>query len=242
MEDTARLLIRIGGKPETRYKFDQEITIVGREAINDLMLNDPEVSRRHCRFILDQNGYLIEDLGSTNGTFVNGQRVTAPITLYNGDTVELGKTVRLTFYGGTESQQTQPYVRPNPELHEGTHTNHPPFDPAPAIAKDPFRERAGSQESVEPLPVREPVGDNSAEYYDQPTDPPIYEEAEPADEGVSGFQRYLLGCGCLLLILLLFVAMTFFILDRVASDFLYCGPIRSLWEAFVSLAGHSLGC
>lgn len=248
MEDSARLLIRIGGKPETQYSFDQEITIVGREAINDLMLNDPEVSRRHCRFIVDQDGYLIEDLGSTNGTFVNGQRVTAPMMLYNGDTIELGKTVRLTFYGGTESQQTQPFVRPTADLDEGTYTNHPPFSesappPPPPPSRAPVRQPAAPvRQPSTSLPVSEPVGDNSAEYYEQPTDPPVFETVEDEDDKPGGCQRYIIGCGCSVLVLLFLMGITLFILDRAAPEFLYCGPIRSIWEALLNLAGRSLAC
>lgn len=244
MEDSARLLIRIGGKPETRYQFDQEITIVGREAINDLMLNDPEVSRRHCRFILDRDGYLIEDLGSTNGTFVNGQRVTAPMTLYNGDTIELGKTVRLTFYGGAESQQTQPFVRPKTDINEGTHTNHPPLGQAPPpVAREPYRDQPEvEQPKPSGLPVYEPVGDDSADYYDRPADPPVFDSPPPQESTAGGCQRYIIGCGCSILVLLFLIAITLFVLDRAAPEFLYCGPIRSVWEALLELAGRTLAC
>ena len=243
MEDSARLLIRIGGKPETQYSFDQEITIVGREAINDLMLNDPEVSRRHCRFIVDQDGYLIEDLGSTNGTFVNGQRVTAPMMLYNGDTIELGKTVRLTFYGGSESQKTQPFVRPTADLNGGTYTNHPPFSqdaPPPPPSRAPVRQPEQPQPSS--LPVNEVVGDRSAEYYEQQPDPPVIETVDDLEESTGGCQRYIIGCGCSVLVLLFLIGITLFILDRAAPEFLYCGPIRSIWEALLNLAGRSLAC
>lgn len=99
MESTARLLVRLGAQPEHEYPLTQEITIIGREALNDLVINDPEVSRRHCRIMLRPDGFLLEDLGSTNGTFVNGQRVTAPQTLYHGDTIELGKSVRIAYLG-----------------------------------------------------------------------------------------------------------------------------------------------
>jgi predicted component of type VI protein secretion system len=65
---------------------------IGREGC-DVNLMDPEVSRRHAE-IRDQGGSLaIEDLGSTNGTFVNGARITVATVLANGDTVRLGNTV-----------------------------------------------------------------------------------------------------------------------------------------------------
>src|SRR3954451_13948726 len=65
---------------------------IGREGC-DVNLMDPEVSRRHAT-IRDQRGSLgIEDLGSTNGTFVNGSRITAVTVLSDGDEVRLGNTV-----------------------------------------------------------------------------------------------------------------------------------------------------
>jgi predicted component of type VI protein secretion system len=65
---------------------------IGREGC-DVNLMDPEVSRRHAT-IRDQGGSLaIEDLGSTNGTFVNGSRITAVTVLNDGDEVRLGNTV-----------------------------------------------------------------------------------------------------------------------------------------------------
>src|SRR3954447_5750006 len=66
---------------------------IGREGC-DVNLMDPEVSRRHAT-IRDQGGSLaIEDLGSTNGTFVNGTRITAVTVLKDGDEVRLGHTGR----------------------------------------------------------------------------------------------------------------------------------------------------
>src|SRR4051812_48360151 len=65
---------------------------IGREGC-DVNLMDPEVSRRHAT-IVDSGGSLaIEDLGSTNGTFVNGSRITAVTVLSDGDEVRLGNTV-----------------------------------------------------------------------------------------------------------------------------------------------------
>src|SRR3954451_10744754 len=65
---------------------------IGREGC-DVNLMDPEVSRHHAA-IRDQGGSLaIEDLGSTNGTFVNGTRITAVTVLKPGDEVRLGNTV-----------------------------------------------------------------------------------------------------------------------------------------------------
>src|SRR5918997_24318 len=66
--------------------------VIGREG-TDIVLADPEVSRRHAAIRAHGEGIAIEDLGSTNGTYVNDQRVQGTQPLSDGDTVRLGNTV-----------------------------------------------------------------------------------------------------------------------------------------------------
>jgi ABC-type multidrug transport system ATPase subunit/ABC-type multidrug transport system permease subunit len=56
----------------------------------EFVLDHPHVSRRHARLTVDQNGVRLHDLGSANGTFVNGQRLTAPVQLQPGDRIDVG--------------------------------------------------------------------------------------------------------------------------------------------------------
>ena len=65
---------------------------LGRQADNDLVLLDTRVSRRHARILKDSEGYLLEDIGSRHGTFLNGERITAPRRLNSGDQISLGVT------------------------------------------------------------------------------------------------------------------------------------------------------
>jgi len=69
--------------------------VIGRQTQGaGRLADDDEISRTHARVALDADGYCaIEDLGSTNGTFVNGVRISAPCTLSEGDTIELGGTI-----------------------------------------------------------------------------------------------------------------------------------------------------
>jgi pSer/pThr/pTyr-binding forkhead associated (FHA) protein len=66
--------------------------VIGREGC-EIVLPDPEVSRRHAALRSVGDGIGIEDLGSLNGTFVNGERISEPVALKAGDTVQLGNTI-----------------------------------------------------------------------------------------------------------------------------------------------------
>jgi pSer/pThr/pTyr-binding forkhead associated (FHA) protein len=64
--------------------------VLGRSRECDIMVDNPEVSRRHAELAPSENGWTITDLGSTNGVRVNGHTITAPRTLAAGDVIELG--------------------------------------------------------------------------------------------------------------------------------------------------------
>jgi Inner membrane component of T3SS, cytoplasmic domain len=68
------------------------VIMIGRGADCQLILHDDYVSTRHARVVSTPSGIYVEDLGSTNGTYVNGQRITAPTTITLADTVRIGKT------------------------------------------------------------------------------------------------------------------------------------------------------
>jgi pSer/pThr/pTyr-binding forkhead associated (FHA) protein len=71
----------------------EDVTVLGRSLEADVNLDDPYASEFHMRLVAQENGMVLHDLGSTNGTYVNGRRVTAPTTLRRGDTIQVGKTV-----------------------------------------------------------------------------------------------------------------------------------------------------
>jgi pSer/pThr/pTyr-binding forkhead associated (FHA) protein len=67
--------------------------IVGRADKCHLVLDDTYVSQVHARIFAKGDSFLVEDLGSTNGTYLNRRRITAPAELHRGDQVKIGKTV-----------------------------------------------------------------------------------------------------------------------------------------------------
>lgn len=69
------------------------VVVLGRSAEADVVLNDPYASDFHMRLVAQDNGITLHDLGSTNGTYINGRRVTAPTQLRRGDSIQVGKTV-----------------------------------------------------------------------------------------------------------------------------------------------------
>ena len=73
-----------------RYSLSQGTTALGRAEENDIVISEALVSRNHATITLDQNGCTITDLGSGNGTYVNGERIQGSATLKLGDIVDLG--------------------------------------------------------------------------------------------------------------------------------------------------------
>ncbi|MDP8955553.1 MAG: DUF3662 and FHA domain-containing protein [Actinomycetota bacterium] len=87
-----RLILIQNGRPARTFALAKERVIIGRLGESDIVLADPGVSRRHAEVRAEDGGYVIADLGSTNGTMVNesaiGERV-----LQEGDRITVGKTV-----------------------------------------------------------------------------------------------------------------------------------------------------
>ncbi|MEX2144073.1 MAG: FHA domain-containing protein [Anaerolineales bacterium] len=91
------LTIKAGPTPGQQSGLEGRSFLMGRDPSCDLVLNDVEVSRRHARLIAQSGGYAIEDLGSTNGTYVNEQRIKTVVPLQPGATIRLGDHVTLLY-------------------------------------------------------------------------------------------------------------------------------------------------
>lgn len=91
-EPEARLLIIKSDSLEEDVVLGDRILVLGRDEEADVNLDDKRASRKHCEIRLDGTEFIIRDLGSANGTFVNGQKVSEQ-PLKNGDRIQIGSTV-----------------------------------------------------------------------------------------------------------------------------------------------------
>lgn len=91
-QPVANVVIRQGTQAGMSFPILGNQVIIGREEGVDIVLQDPEASRRHARISWQGGRYVLEDLGSTNGTFVNGVQITTPQILRPGDSIGIGQT------------------------------------------------------------------------------------------------------------------------------------------------------
>jgi pSer/pThr/pTyr-binding forkhead associated (FHA) protein len=94
----ALLVVKRGPNAGSKFLIDRDVTTAGRYPESDIFLDDVTVSRRHAEIRRDEGRFLIKDVGSLNGTYVNLQRVDEA-QLADGDELQIGK-FKLTFYGG----------------------------------------------------------------------------------------------------------------------------------------------
>ncbi len=210
-----RLVVRRGPQPNQVYELTQDILTIGREASNDISINDPEASRHHCRLTRSGGGYTIEDLGSTNGTFINGQRLTGARPLTSGDQIGLGETVVLVYEaaalasggrypeaqgqataprsgGPPQQQQQQPYYQQQPPQQQSP--------PAPSYGQSP------------PPPAYE-YGQQD-DYGAPPAPPPpdyLYDD-EPYVEGGAG-RWIFLACGVFMVLCIVTSVIAIILID-----------------------------
>jgi hypothetical protein len=94
------LVVRHGPNAGSSYRLDGPTTTVGRHPDSDVFLDDITVSRRHVLIERDEQGFLLRDVGSLNGTYVNKER-SDEARLRSGDELQVGR-YRISFLVGTE--------------------------------------------------------------------------------------------------------------------------------------------
>jgi pSer/pThr/pTyr-binding forkhead associated (FHA) protein len=98
---SAVLVVRRGPNAGYRFRLDQPVTAAGRHLDSNIVLDDITVSRRHAEIRCERGEFRVVDVGSLNGTYVNGEPIHSAV-LTNGDEIRMGK-FRLMFFGGPET-------------------------------------------------------------------------------------------------------------------------------------------
>jgi pSer/pThr/pTyr-binding forkhead associated (FHA) protein len=87
------VLVVEGSNVGERAELDQAPILIGRGADAQIRLDDDYVSTRHARIAQSADQWFVEDLGSTNGTYIGSARITQPTTITLGTQVRIGKTI-----------------------------------------------------------------------------------------------------------------------------------------------------
>jgi pSer/pThr/pTyr-binding forkhead associated (FHA) protein len=175
-----QLVMHSGPTPGKIFPMEGDVITIGREAGNGIIINDAEVSRKHTQFVFQGGKYIVTDLGSTNGTFVNGQRLTGQHILQPGEVISLGEQINLLF------ESVVP-VDPNATMMSAGRQPAIPRAVAPAPRPQPV---------VQPVPQPQPVN-----YAGQvPAGPaPVYAPPQQKSKStviIIGVAVVLLLCGC----------------------------------------------
>jgi hypothetical protein len=202
-----KLSVRQGPRPNLVFELDADSYTIGREAGNEIVIEDPQVSRRHATLTQQGTTYVLEDIGSTNGTYVNGKRVTAPVLLSNGDMIGLADTVVLDVQAPLTTSQDA------------------------TVVSDAAYYAPPTQPAFTPPPVQQPVQAAPAARQPAYTPPPQYVPPPPeaaAPTRADNRRTLLIGVGCLALILVVcmigFVAWSFIDCRSFSSVFPFLFP------------------
>lgn len=212
-----KLMVTEGPNQGKTYPLQGMNCTIGRSADNTVVLDSSRISRHHAQIRILPTGTVIEDMGSTNGTWLNGQRLAEPRTLSPGDRIRLADYVTLAYVvepiggaatvisdmpgGATQMMDDRPRYEP-PTPPPPIRADYAPFEPA-----------------AEPTPSAEPV---SPQAYESST--PVDMPSEPPRKR-SGWLYALIGV--LVVLICLCVAL---------AVYLWFAPV-TFWERVFDLVG-----
>jgi pilus assembly protein CpaF len=138
------IIIQEKGGEQRRMVFNKPEVTIGRVQGNDIVLPKGNVSKRHARIVLKDGKFIIVDLKSTNGTYVNGRKITSPLVVKDSDKIYIGdfivgvdEAASADADGGSETTTSPPgdrIVPPAPEIRPPRPTEAQPMAPMPPIA------------------------------------------------------------------------------------------------------------
>src|SRR3978361_38770 len=117
------ILIQEKGGEQRRMVFNKPEVTIGRVQGNDIVLPKGNVSKRHARIVLKDGKFIIVDLKSTNGTYVNGRKITSPLVVKDADKLYIGQLI----VGVDEAASAESEAPPEP-------ATTPPGDRVPVAA------------------------------------------------------------------------------------------------------------
>jgi hypothetical protein len=207
-----QFIVRAGPNPGKIYPIIKNEVIIGRDPTTDILINDAEVSRHHAVVKLTPEGYTIEDLGSTNGTIINNQRLLGPHILHTSEIINLGEHISLVF-------EVVPEFDP-----DATMVSRMPIPPAPPLQKPviPPSNPVVMQSSLKPAaqasipPGSSPI--RPADFHaPQPDDFP---EEAPVQAAKKNFPKWLLPV--LIVVGLVTVICVIILLTYIDKNYLWC--------------------
>jgi pSer/pThr/pTyr-binding forkhead associated (FHA) protein len=199
-----RLVIRQGPNPGQVFELDQTELSIGRDIANDIVINDAEVSRKHARLTLEADRYKIEDLNSTNGTYIDGQRLIGPHLLAIGEVIMFGDNVGVVFDG--EPVDLDATVRSPVDLGSTPVA----AIPAPVVSQlEPAPAPVLQVSQPQPAPAHTPQVNAVSKPKQTMPELPVEEAEETRSKPINSW--LLAGCGCLVVIVLLVIAVLVFI-------------------------------
>lgn len=148
-----RLTVIKGFNKGEVFPLDVDEVIIGRGEENGIVLNIAEVSRAHAVLNRAEEGYMIKDLGSTNGTFVDKKKVGNKYLLKPGDTIMLGDAIYLTYSADIDPEET--LVAPRPDSFEEGDVTAVTALPAPPEQVSAPQKRASVEEILSQNQVTE---------------------------------------------------------------------------------------
>jgi len=180
-----QLVVQTGAEPGRTYDLEKGQKLsVGRQSVNQIVVSDEQVSRRHAEVELSPGGVIVTDLDSSNGTFVNGTRVSSMVSLKPGDTLQVGTTVlKLVDNRASEptlavdyqsSAQAPAFSGPNIQMSNS---------PAPSYNSGGSPGDYGAAPAQNYQPAQ--AGYNSQAAYAQAAEPPAYGQMPPASEAIG---------------------------------------------------------
>jgi hypothetical protein len=190
----AKLILSVDGQVLKEFNLSKERTLIGRKAHNDIQIDNLAVSGEHAAIITILNDSFIEDLGSTNGTMVNGKPIKKHF-LQNNDVVEIGKH-KLKYFNDAPAQASAADFEKTMIIRNPAKAAPPPPKPADSGLGETVTNLKPGSDATRPVPAAEatappkpaPAAETTAT--SKPTAPPPppapKAEPEPAPTGAGG--------------------------------------------------------